>query len=200
MDNYFSTGQAKNIEGSFAGRILIATPSLDDSIFEHSLIFLCAHDAFDGSLGVIFNKPYSQISTEELKAQLKIKKQFQINKKYTIFNGGPVDEDKLFILSATKEQRKQFNELAQLTLYTNAEAFLRDVIQGKQKNDFIVCKGFSSWAPGQLEQEIEENSWILADINFSEIFSGDPSKKWSTHIKKVGIKKPEMLVPYSGNA
>ena len=84
MDNYFSTGQAKNIEGSFAGRILIATPSLDDSIFEHSLIFLCAHDAFDGSLGVIFNKPYSQISTEELKAQLKIKKQFQINKKYTI--------------------------------------------------------------------------------------------------------------------
>lgn len=184
---------------SLAGKVLIATPSLDDSIFERSLIFICAHDN-EGAAGVIFNKPSAIITNQDIFDAFELKRRFKVNRKYIIYTGGPAEGDKLFVLSASKEQEANFAKAPELTLYTNAEGFLLDVINGKNDDKFIICKGFSGWGAGQLEQEIAENSWIVTDVDFKTIFAGKPAPKWDKLIKKLGIKNPNRLVPYSGNA
>lgn len=198
MDRMFSTNTGEKVN-SFAGKILIATPQMDDSVFEHAMVFICAHDE-QGCVGVMFNKPISTVSTKSILEQNGIKKRFKLDKKYTIFSGGPVDDDKLFVMSANKVQEKEFEALGQLTLYTNAEGFLKDVVTGKNSDKFILSKGFCGWAPGQLEQEIKDNFWMLTDAKFKAIFSGDPKTKWEQAIKKIGIKNLDALVTYSGNA
>lgn len=184
---------------TMSGKILIATPSLDESIFERSLIFICAHDE-EGAAGVIFNKPSAIITNQDIFDAFDLKRRFKVNRKYIIYTGGPAEGDKLFILSASKEQETNFVKAPQLTLFTNAEGFLLDVINGKNNNKFIICKGFCGWSSGQLEQEISENSWIITDVDFKTIFAGKPAPKWEKLIKKLGITNPDRLVPYSGNA
>lgn len=184
---------------SLEGKLLIASPSLNGSIFEKTLIFICAHDQ-DGAVGAVVNKNIGAISSTELIELLKIKKNKKVSKEYKINYGGPVEENKLFILSATQEQKDSFSVEPRLSLYTNAEGFLADVIKGNQKDDFMLIKGFCSWDANQLDEEIKENSWMLTTPEYNAIFSKKSSASWDKTIKSLGIKKTDTIVSYSGSA
>ncbi len=186
-------------KGSLEGKLLIASPSLNGTIFEKTLIFICAHD-IEGAVGAILNKNAGLISSEEIIKLLNLKKKASGTKNFPINYGGPVEEDKLFILSATKEQKETFKDDSKLTLYTNAEGFLSDVIKGIQKDDFILMKGFCGWGANQLEEEIKENSWLLALPEYKDIFAKKTNKSWDKAIRNLGIKKFDRVVSYSGSA
>src|SRR6185437_9748328 len=168
------------------GKVLIATPSLDDSIFERGLIYICAHGN-EGAIGVMFNKPIRSINSKDIIRKNNIKKTFHLNKKFTVFQGGPVEEKSAFILSASKAEKEHFAKDHSLTLYTNADGFLKDVVKGKNKDHFIIVNGFCGWAANQLETEIAENSWILTNSDFRMIFGSNNSRKWEDAVKKIGI-------------
>lgn len=184
---------------SLPGRILVASSQLDGSIFEKALVFVCAHDE-EGAVGVIFNRPISQVYLNDLLEKLNIKKKFAINRKHSIFLGGPFDQKRMVILSASKQQQKSFGQNAQLTLYNDSVEFLKDVMAGVNKDKFIICRGFCSWAPGQLEQEVRENSWLVAEASLNIIFSKHPEKEWAKIVKKLGINNFDKLVSYTGMA
>lgn len=184
------------------GKVLIATTSLDGSFFERALIFICSHSS-EGAIGVIFNKKIDTISCSQVPAATKGKKTLIPKKKFPLFCGGPVEEDGLLILSASKEPKQHFSKVQSLKLFTNAEGFISDVIRGKNKDKFIILKGFCGWTAGQLEAELMENSWVLMISDFKLIFSTKPEKQWDNAIKKIGIKniqKFKDLVSYTGNA
>jgi len=187
---------------SLEGKVLIATTSLDGSVFERALIFICSHSS-QGAVGVMFNKKIDTISCSQMPAANKGNKTLVPKKKFPLFCGGPVEEDGLLILSASKEQKQQFSKVQSLKLFTNAEGFISDVIKGKNKDKFIILRGFCGWTAGQLEAELIENSWVLMVSDFKLIFSTKPEKQWDNAIKKIGIKniqKFKDLVSYTGNA
>ena len=184
---------------SLEGRILVATPSLNASYFEKTVIYIYAHDE-EGALGTIINKQVATETFRDMKKKLGINKNILINKKVPIYMGGPLHEDNKYILSADREQKKNFTKEQALTLFTNSDEYLSDVIKGRLKTDYIVLKGFCGWGAGQLEAEIEENSWIVINAEYNYIFSNRKKNLWSTLIKKTGIKNFQNLVGYSGNA
>lgn len=189
-------------QGTLEGKVLVATPSLDGSIFERGLIYICSH-GLEGAIGVMFNQPISSISSKEIVKTHNIKKLFHLNKRFSIFKGGPVEENSTFILSSSEEEKKHFSKDHNLTLYTNADGFLKDVIKGKNKNDFLILRGFCGWAANQLEEEIAENSWILTIPDFRMIFGSNNTRKWDDAVKKIGIKNIKQfkdLVSYTGSA
>ena len=53
--------------------------------------------------------------------------------------------------------------------------------KGPKKN--LVIVGISSWSEGQLEGEMERESWALSEINSNLIFEMDNAKKWLNAIK-----------------
>lgn len=55
------------------------------------------------------------------------------------------------------------------------------------QKDILFFLGYSGWAPDQLEKEIEENNWLVAELNSSEILSAS-RKSWSEILKKQGNK------------
>jgi putative transcriptional regulator len=202
MKHPFTLKNNANNFNSLEGKVLISTPMLDGSIFERALIYVCSHGV-EGAIGVVFNKPINSINSKEIIASNKIKKLFHLNKKFTVFYGGPIEANSNFILSASQEQRKLFSKNHSLTLYTNAEGFLKDVVKGKNKDNFLIIKGFCGWAARQLETEIAENSWILTIPNFRMIFGSNSTKKWNEAVKRIGIKSIQQfkdLVSYTGQA
>jgi len=188
-----------NLRESLNGKLLIATPYLNGSIFEKVLIFICADDE-EGSLGIIINKPESSITDIELCRLLKLKRNIRMQRKFQINYGGPVQDKKFFVLSATTEQKRTFDSSKTLTLYTNAEGFLADILKNKNKSDFILVKGFCGWGEGQLDEEIAENSWLVADCDFETLFSKHSSRSWERMVKKLGINDFDKIVGYTGTA
>jgi putative transcriptional regulator len=203
---------ATEMQYNLQGKILLATPIMDDDNFIKSVALICVHED-EGTVGVVINKPLAVVTHEDICKQLNIAQKTKASKqkqKYTILRGGPVDSDRLFVLSfevddpaydsSGVEESGGIANNAHITLYTNAPAFLADVAKGVRKERFLLCMGFCAWAAGQLEDEIEENSWLVVEATHKDVFDGDPQKKWKSMINKIGLDDPSKMVPYSGHA
>ena len=186
---------------SLEGQMLVATPALDKSVFEKSLIYICAHDVA-GAVGVIFNSVIDTITTEQILNLNGIKKSIPNNKEYPVFYGGPVDEDRAIVLRYQKPNdcSVDFDPKDFIDVQTNADLFLRDVALGKVKDKFIFAKGICGWAAGQLEEEVSQNVWIPSQPDTDLIFSQRIKKKWDKVVKQIGIGNFSNLVSYSGSA
>ncbi|MBA8666919.1 YqgE/AlgH family protein [Holosporaceae bacterium 'Namur'] len=197
MELEFSDDELRPFE-SLEGKLLVASKSLDGSCFERSLIYICAHDD-KGALGIIINNKIGNFYIKDYVGNAYVKPALK-NKKVSIMFGGPIDQDRLIILSITKEQEKNFEYFPAVTIYTECKQFLQDYASGNNKDKFLLAKGFAAWEPNQLEQEIEENSWLIAPANLDILFSQKVKNKWLKMVESLGVKSFLQLVNYTGNA
>jgi putative transcriptional regulator len=186
--------------GSLVGMMLLASPALKDNVFEKAIIYICAHDS-DGAIGLIINKPISDITLRELFAyQQEIPKKVP-RRKFPVLTGGPINAEQFFALSIAPEQEKKFEQEQALIFHSDVDHFLEEYVKTNCKDKFIVAKGISMWEPGQLEYEIQENSWFVEPADERIIFSQRIKNKWGKLIHKLGIDRPtQNIVHYSGNA
>jgi putative transcriptional regulator len=134
---------------SLRGQLLIATPSLSDGTFDHSVIFIAEHTEKDGAVGAIINHPIG-ITVGSLVSQLK-KSPLS---KLPVLQGGPIATEQLTFSSLTWDVKKQ--QIAHTRI--SVETAEHTITEGDQLIQAIV--GHSGWVPGQLEDEIQRNTWI----------------------------------------
>ncbi|MDA7763888.1 YqgE/AlgH family protein [Pelagibacterales bacterium] len=180
------------------GKLLIAMPHMPDDRFKNSVIFIYNHDA-EGAFGLILNKPLKKINLNELSEDLGLKKIKDNDYNLDIFLGGPVDITKGFVLHSndyTEETTQSITPDIKLSTSTNV---LENM--GKQENpgSKIVLFGYASWEAGQLEQEIADNEWLIADASKKFIFDCESSKKWNKSISNLGVNVT-YLASFGGNA
>ena len=204
---------------SLEGKILVASPHINDQNFEQSLIYVCMHDE-NGAVGVIINQRIGKIAEIDLnnyirdfqsiivkkgKSNIKITDKSgnikgKNTKNYPVLFGGPVYSDRIVVLSLTKEQEKSFTERQNLTLYTDMVTFLKEYVGGKNYKKILFAKGIAAWNPAQLEEEISENNWFVVPASVDLLFSQRSKSKWESIIKNLGINNYYNLVGYSGKA
>jgi putative transcriptional regulator len=44
--------------------------------------------------------------------------------------------------------------------------------------------GYSGWGAGQLEDELEENAWLVVDLLPADVFAPDPTEMWRTVLRR----------------
>ncbi|MFI4983896.1 MAG: YqgE/AlgH family protein [Rickettsiales bacterium] len=173
---------------------------MNDSVFSESIIILLAHD-HNGAVGVVVNKNSGAVDLDAVRKKYVIKKRlFMRTKTIPVGYGGPVEEKSLFVLSSNEKKGKIFTSDFKLTLFTNAEIYVADYLNGLNKNDFLIIRGYCSWASGQLEDEIFENSWIVTEPDYKIIFSAKNESKYLRIAKKNKLSKLSNIVSYTGNA
>jgi putative transcriptional regulator len=54
--------------------------------------------------------------------------------------------------------------------------------------DFIFLAGYSGWAPGQLENELKEEAWLVSETQSDWVFAEDYDQQsyWKKHIRHLG--------------
>jgi putative transcriptional regulator len=182
---------------SLEGNFLVASTALQDDVFAKTIVYICSHDK-DGVIGVIINHPigHSEIKASALKkSSIAMKK---LPKKVPLLFGGPVASENLIVIAVTKEQDALSDKA--VTIYTEVESFLKDFGEGLITNKFLTFKGVAAWDPMQLENEIEDNQWLIVPVDLDLIFSQKVKKKWEKVMKDIGVKDTSKLVAYSGNA
>ena len=80
---------------------------------------------------------------------------------------------------------------------------LRDVLEamsvGSGPRKVFVSLGYSSWAKGQLESEITENSWLTVPADPALIFDTPVEERYEKAMGLLGLQ-PWMLSPDAGHA
>lgn len=185
---------------SLEGKLLVASPHLDDPYFGKALIYVCAHDA-SGAIGVVINQRIGMISYNDFmfnNERSKISSTMK-QKKFPLMFGGPVNTDILIALSLKNKDSNTSLQNSDIAVQTDINKFFKDLIKKNKATKFLLVKGVSVWDKQQLEEEIEENTWFVTDATPDMIFSQKPKDKWAFNMKKLGIINHYELVHYSGN-
>jgi putative transcriptional regulator len=184
-------------EGYLTGQLLIALPQLQDSRFDHAVIFVCGHDE-QGAMGLVLNKIIETLTFDELLKQLNIKKAKK-TQYIPIHYGGPVEMGRGFVLHSP-------DFLSEMSIKINEDFALSatlDVIEaiahGKGPERKILALGYAGWSPGQLEAELMENSWLHLKADPSLVFQASRPDLWKKTLDKIGIN-PEHLSLGAGHA
>ncbi len=76
---------------------------------------------------------------------------------------------------------------------------LRDIAGGTGPRASLLALGYAGWAPGQLEGEIQENGWLVTDVDEALLFGHKPEQRWEAALATIGID-PRLLSAEGGRA
>src|SRR5215472_17540791 len=169
-----------------AGRLLVATPMLGDPNFRRTVVLIVEHEAEQGTLGVVLNRPTKVPVDQVLEPWTELATSPSV-----LFSGGPVAGDSalaLALIPGTDEpigwhpldgtaepSRLGLVDLdAPPGLLASAIASLR------------VYAGYAGWSAGQLQAEIDEGAWYVLPAEPGDAFSADPERLWPAVLRRQG--------------
>lgn len=182
--------------GSMKPGLLVASPSLDGSLFARTVILLCDYSN-DGAMGLVINKGLA-ISLADVMEQLEIERR-QSEFKDSVLWGGPVEPAAGLVICRSHAGRMPQGCLTQVEgtdlCVSASRVILEDIASGKWQGGYHLCLGYAGWAPGQLDREIDDGSWLVLDFDehlLSQIPIGD---RWQYCVNTLGVGQTMMWVP-----
>ena len=176
---------AKKGSGYLEGQLLVATTLITESCFNRSVLYLFAHSD-EGAMGAIINHRMPDLSYRNVLKQLKIDapKDFV---EHPVYLGGPVDAARGLVIHSPDYKHGDTVELSPSISVTSNVQVLRDIAEGNGPKKHLLTLGYSGWSPGQLEAEIEANSWISVPATAELIFGEDDGHKWEKAAATLGV-------------
>jgi putative transcriptional regulator len=159
------------------GKLLIAGPKLFDPNFRRTVVLIGEHNE-EGSIGVVLNRSSDMAVREAAPALLPL-----VEEDAEIFLGGPVQPQAAVVLAEFEDP-----DVAGLVAFGSIGFLLGDVpaeaATGIRRAR--VFAGYAGWGEGQLEQELEEDSWILEAATPEDVFTEDPDGLWTAILRRKG--------------
>ncbi len=193
--------QLDNLNGYLKGKALLAMPNMGDPRFHHAVIYICTHDA-KGAMGFVINDVLPGMVFENLLEELEIKDEVQAKAsilKTPIFRGGPVEMGRGFLLHSKDFEDKETSHVTEDLAITGTIEALKAVAEGKGPREKLIMFGHAGWEAGQLDSELQQNSWLVADANADFIFNIPHADKWAVALKSIGVN-PAQLSGAAGQA
>ncbi len=188
-------------ESYLAGKLLLAMPGMGDTRFYKSVIYICAHDD-EGAMGLVINHPLESVAFDELLAELKITADIEVDLKaleVPVVRGGPVEGARGFLLHSSDFKNPDTVKVDDQIFVTGTLDALKDVARGAGPERRLFVLGYAGWTAGQLDQELQQNAWLIVDADPDLVFDGEAEDKWERAVKKLGIE-PSMLSASGGSA
>ena len=186
---------------NLANHFLVAMPGMTDPFFYRSVIYICEHND-DGAMGLIINAPIDitvagmlkQVDIEPVHPQI-----YKEHLNMPVLNGGPVSEDRGFILHEPKDEYHSSIKMTDALTVTTSKDILGVLGTEAEPKNYIVALGYSGWTAGQLENELAENAWLTVKADPEVIFKTPVHERWKKAVEMLGID-PAQLSTEAGHA
>ncbi len=162
---------------SLKGQLLIAAPSLVDPNFRRTVVLMGEHTD-DGALGVVLNRPSETRVHEALPELTSL-----VDGGEPVFVGGPVQPSAIVILADFVDPERAGSLVLETVGFLPAEVDpdeLGDLTRAR------VFAGYAGWGPGQLDDELAEESWIVEPAVPGDVFTAAPGDLWSDVLRRKG--------------
>ncbi|MBI4171267.1 MAG: YqgE/AlgH family protein [Actinobacteria bacterium] len=161
---------------SLQGHLLVATPSLLDPNFRRAVVLVAEHGE-DGALGVVLNRPSETEVAEAVPPLSGLVEEGDV-----VHVGGPVQPSAVVVLA-------EFDDPSTAPLIVVGDVgFLPSEVDHETLGDTRrarVFAGYAGWAPGQLEAELDESSWIVETALPDDVFA-PAAELWSDVLRRKG--------------
>jgi putative transcriptional regulator len=175
---------------NLTGQILIAMPAMEDPYFSKSVILVCNHDQ-DGAMGMILNHPL-QLNVGDLFEQLQMNCDAPHQEERQVHFGGPVQVERGFVLHTPATEFNTTLDLSEGLAMTSSKDILEAAARDEAPPEMFIALGYTGWSAGQLEEEIQANTWLtlpLADTQqlHKLIFKLPNDDKLSWAMQQLGV-------------
>ena len=134
----------------------------------------------EGAMGVVLNRPTS-VEISDLWQKLDSDVEVYIDGKVHV--GGPVEGP----IIALHDQFSMSDEMIIDEVYMTMTSDRMNQLVAKSGIKFRVFSGYSGWAPGQLEAEVQNGGWLVTEATSSDVY-GSPEALWKSVCERVGNK------------
>ncbi len=168
---------------ALAGQLLIASESIGDPRFFHSVVLLLRHDE-NGAFGIIINHPLGQRALAAILADARDKdgadttKDTGVEGTIRVYLGGPVQPQLGFVVHSGEYRRPETLVVGDTLAMTASKDILRDIGHQKGPARYLFALGYAGWGGGQLEGEMARNSWYTAPAEPGLVFDAEPETIW----------------------
>ncbi|MCB9990014.1 MAG: YqgE/AlgH family protein [Rhodospirillales bacterium] len=181
------------------GRLLLAMPAMGDPRFHKAVIYMCAHDA-NGAMGLVINHTLPGVDLGQLLEQLNIHpEEIKGDVSKPVMSGGPVETARGFVLHSNDFAQDDTIKIDEAFSVTGTIDALRAIASGTGPEKMLFILGYAGWGAGQLDQELQDNAWLVTDPDPDLIFGASAEEKWVKAVQTLGID-PGMLSGEAGNA
>ena len=169
-----------------AGRLLVATPMLGDPNFRRTVVLLVEHEAEQGTLGVVLNRPTEIPVGRVLEPWTELTTEPSV-----VFTGGPVSPNSALALAHVPgtDEPVGWHPLDGAPAMTRLGLVDLDAPPGLLAAAIVslrVYAGYAGWGAGQLQAEIEEGAWYVVPAEPSDAFHPDPERLWPAVLRRQG--------------
>lgn len=170
---------------SLTGHFIIAMPSLIESYFDQSVTYICEHDE-NGAFGIVINHE-TDITLDEFTSDFNIDSINTLIHNQKLFIGGPVQQDRGFILHRSGNEWESTLKVDDQISLTTSRDIIEAIAKNKGPKDNIIALGYAGWAPGQLEQEFLDNAWLSCPANEKIIFNTPVNQRFQAAADIIGV-------------
>lgn len=162
-----------------AGKLLLSDPFLKDPNFARSVILLCEYNT-EGAFGLVLNKrigPFLGNIVEQANGL-----------DLAVYEGGPVQQTDLHFIHRNGVLIPDGIEVAKGIFWGGDFNLVIHLLRQKKisPNDIRFFVGYSGWSTGQLEEEVEEKSWIVTEAKSNMVFHPNEREIWKKSLHSLG--------------
>ena len=174
---------------AFGGTLLIAEPFLRDPAFMRSVVLICKHSAEEGTLGFSLNNLLDLTLNEIITGM--------DGWELPVYKVGPVHTDTLHYLHAYPQYFPDAVKIAENIFwggdFEKLKALIKDGTIDPVNIKFFL--GYSGWSEGQLETEMDEDTWLTVSADSRLVFDTKGAEIWNAALTKLGGKY-KLLIHY----
>lgn len=161
----------------FTGHLLISNSSLLDPNFRRTVVLIGHHDD-EGAVGVVLNQPLAVAVRDAVPPLGAL-----VEPEEPLFDGGPVEPDSVVVLADFIDpSRAEVIAMGSIGFLPPASG--DDIAEAIRRAR--VFAGYAGWGPGQLEGELDEDSWITAPALPGDVFHEEPTRLWEDVLRRLG--------------
>lgn len=154
-----------------AGQILLAEPFMLDPNFRRSAVAVCEHTD-EGSLGFILNKPI-EMKLNDLMSNFP---EFDC----PVYYGGPVATDTIHFMHNKGDLLEGSQSVTEGVWWGGEFQKLIFLVESEliKPENIRFYIGYSGWSGGQLNEELDSGSWVIAESDANYVFKSKHHELW----------------------
>ena len=179
---------------SLTNHLLIATPSIQNPDFSHTVIYVCEHHAH-GTVGLIINRPMKQ-SLGLVFEQLQIMPTQAVTNHLPLLFGGPIQPERGFVIHRPRGQWHSSLELLPNDVsITTSNDIIRAIAHDEGPKDALVTMGYVAWLDNQLEDEIiNQGAWLVVPFKADLLYDVPFERRWEAAGLTIGVNMNELIM------
>ena len=174
---------------AFRPTLLLSMPQMQDPNFARTVVLLCDYLP-DGAFGLVLNRPTGMPARE----MVRLAPPAIAANDLPLFIGGPVQPERGWMLVTEPPLNEEYRTIIEGLYLTASPDVLRLMLEAHPQPRARVIAGYAGWGPGQLDDELAQSAWLMADVELDLIFDVAVDAMWETAIRRLGADPSSLQI------